>query len=155
MRLILVFCTAVFITSPALPETAGVAQDQDDVFVTDGVLHELRNLQVFKDDQASRCTPGSVCPAQSGELETDPSKLRAATEHFLQKYPMIRLIVNPAPPRDYSVSINHQDCKATEKGLYKVLPGLTRVRVERSGKAPCEWSGRLLQGDSQEILCNL
>ena len=88
-----------------------------------------------------------------GEASSDlkPAK---SIDFWLEKYPVIRIVVQPAPPRDYKVSINGQDCPATEKGLYKVPIGIVDVRIQREGKPPCVWSGRLTNGGKQEVACN-
>jgi hypothetical protein len=73
---------------------------------------------------------------------------------FLETFPTIRIVVQPAPPRDYSVVINGEECPATEQGVYKVPGGWVDVRVERPGKPPCVWKGPLLKG-KQEVACQL
>jgi hypothetical protein len=75
---------------------------------------------------------------------------------LLQKYPQIHLIVQPVPPRDYSVKVNGSTYEATERSLYGVPPGVTIVvRVERSGKPPCQWSGIVFDGQVQMVDCTL
>jgi hypothetical protein len=74
---------------------------------------------------------------------------------WLERFPTIRLIVQPAPPRDYSVAINGEFCPPTERGLYKVPAGPVEVRVTRGAKPPCVWSGNLADGLTQEVPCAL
>jgi hypothetical protein len=74
---------------------------------------------------------------------------------LLTTYPTLHLVVQPVPPRDYSVKINGQAYSATEKALYGVAPGSVRVRIERDGKPPCEWSGMVSEGQAQTIACKL
>ena len=88
-------------------------------------------------------------PRSRAEAET-----REPAVGWLEKFPTIRLIVQPAPPRDYSVAINGEECPATERSLYKVPYGAVEVRVVRSGKPPCVWTGRLMDGRTQEVPCN-
>jgi hypothetical protein len=72
----------------------------------------------------------------------------------IERYSTIRLSVQPAPPRDYTVAINGEDCQAIESGVYKVPNGPVEVRVVRPGKTPCRWSGRVTDGRTQEVVCN-
>jgi hypothetical protein len=75
---------------------------------------------------------------------------------LLQRYPQLHLLVEPVPPRDYSVKINGRAYDATEKALYGVASGVViMVRIERSGKVPCEWSGTVSEGQVQTIPCTL
>jgi hypothetical protein len=73
---------------------------------------------------------------------------------WIERYATIRLSVQPAPPRDYTVGINGEDCKAVESGVYKVPNGPVEVRVVRQGRTPCRWSGRVTDGRTQEVVCN-
>jgi hypothetical protein len=86
-------------------------------------------------------------------IETRPGVLDPYSGHrvnsFLERFPTIRIVVQPTPPRDYSVSINGEDCPATEKSLYKVPAGVIEVRVERPGKPPCVWSGPVFSGQKE------
>jgi hypothetical protein len=74
---------------------------------------------------------------------------------FLAQFATVHLDVTPAPPRDYNIIINSEDCRPTEKGLYVVLPGATAVRVTRAGKPPCAWEGNITEGKEQLVSCNL
>jgi len=73
---------------------------------------------------------------------------------WLERFPSVRVVVQPAPPIDYSIAINGEKCPP-EKGLYRVPAGLVKVQVTRSGKAPCIWHGSLLQGQVQDVSCSL
>ena len=94
----------------------------------------------------------SVEVGATGEPEAQQRSL--GRSFWIERFPTIRLVVQPTPPRDYRVSINGEDCPPTERGLYKVPIGATNVRVERSGKASCLWSGTLVDSRTQEVLCN-
>jgi hypothetical protein len=75
---------------------------------------------------------------------------------FLQTYPRLHLVVQPVPPRDYSVKINGRTYQPTEAALYGVVAGaIVRVRIERAGKPPCEWTGTVSDGQVQNIPCTL
>jgi hypothetical protein len=72
----------------------------------------------------------------------------------LERFPNIRLVVQPVPPRDYTVHINGQRYEATERGLYGVAPGRVGVRVIRETKPPCAWEGMVLRDSEQLVSCN-
>jgi hypothetical protein len=74
---------------------------------------------------------------------------------YLQKFSTIKISVEPAPPRDYRVVINGDDCPATEKSEYKVMPGQSTVKVTRSPKPTCEWTGPIAAGATQLVPCRL
>jgi hypothetical protein len=74
---------------------------------------------------------------------------------FLQRFATIKLIVNPAPPRDYKVVVNGEECPATEAGIYKVMPGKSAISTTRPSKPTCEWSGSIAPGAVQEVNCAL
>jgi hypothetical protein len=74
---------------------------------------------------------------------------------YLQKFSTIKLEVQPAPPRDYSVVINGEKCPATDEGIYKVLPGNADVNVTRPAIAPCIWHGPVTEGQIQVVNCKL
>jgi len=74
---------------------------------------------------------------------------------FFEKYSTIKLIVNPAPPRDYKVIVNGEECPATEAGTYKVMPGESVVNATRPSKPQCEWHGPIAPGAVQEVNCSL
>jgi len=71
---------------------------------------------------------------------------------LLQTFPQLHIVVQPVPPRDYSVKINGRTYAATEVALYGVVAGaIVMVRIERAGKPPCDWSG----GQVQTVSCTL
>jgi hypothetical protein len=74
---------------------------------------------------------------------------------FLEKYSTIKLIVKPAPPRDYKVTVNGEECPATEAGIYKVMPGESVVKATRPSKPQCDWHGPIAPGAVQEVNCPL
>jgi hypothetical protein len=77
-------------------------------------------------------------------------------DELLEMYPKLHIVVQPIPPRDYSVKINGRIYQATETSLYGVSSSVVvTVRVERLGKPPCEWSGKLPKGQVQTIACTL
>lgn len=100
-------------------------------------------------------------PDQGGHQPSRRSFWEGLGDYFkvgeiLQTYPQLHLVVQPVPPRDYSVTINGQTYDATDMGLYGVVPGATiTVRVERPGKQPCDWSGQVMGGQVQTIACTL
>jgi hypothetical protein len=73
---------------------------------------------------------------------------------WLERFPTVHLVVQPTPPRDFTVAINGEACPATERGLYKVPGGKVEVQVVRLGKPPCVWNGYLESGRMQEVSCN-
>jgi hypothetical protein len=74
---------------------------------------------------------------------------------YLQKFSTIKITVDPVPPRDYGVVINGDNCPATEKGEYKVMPGASIVKVTRATKPSCEWRGSIAEGATQFVACKL
>lgn len=73
--------------------------------------------------------------------------------YFLRQLPAIKITVIPAPPRDYTVTINGEGVPATELGRYRVPAGAVIVIVSRTGKQPCVWRG-MVSGDTP-INCGL
>ncbi|WP_316199367.1 hypothetical protein [Bradyrhizobium sp. SZCCHNS2002] len=71
----------------------------------------------------------------------------------LQKYPIIHIVVNPVPPRDYVIRINGKVYEATERSEYAVKQGPVAVEVTRKDRPPCLWRGSAKP--VQEILCSL
>ncbi|WP_166299588.1 hypothetical protein [Bradyrhizobium sp. 2S1] len=94
--------------------------------------------------------PGS---SKAGYLQSFRTVER--TTVILEKYSTIRLLVNPAPPRDYNVTVNGEVCPATEAGIYKVMPGESVVNATRPKKPKCEWRGSIAPGAVQEVKCAL
>jgi hypothetical protein len=74
---------------------------------------------------------------------------------YLERYSTIKLIVRPAPPRDYNVLVNDERCPATEEGIYKVMPGISKVNVSRAQKPRCDWQGTIEAGAIQMVECKL
>jgi hypothetical protein len=143
---LLAFCVAV---SPALAQSRpslgplpGRGPDDEQMYVTQRAREEAI-AQV-------------AAAAEIAERGTSPAaeQTARALSGWLEKFPTIRLIVQPAPPRDYSVAINGEDCPATERGLYKVPSGSVEVRVVRAGKPPCVWTGNLTYGRTQDVPCD-
>ena len=74
---------------------------------------------------------------------------------YLERFSTIKIVVKPAPPRDYSVVINDEPCPTTEEGIYKVLPGSSKVNVSRAKKPKCDWQGLIGAGAVQLVECKL
>jgi hypothetical protein len=74
---------------------------------------------------------------------------------IIERFASVRLMVNPVPPRDYKIVINGEECEPTERDLYRVLPGHVAVRVSRTGKPECNWTGSIAGGKEQVIACSL
>src|SRR5262245_46201604 len=97
----------------------------------------------------------------TSELRKAAPEIRGATNFgalmssWIVRFPTIRIEVQPSPPRDYSISINDEDCPPTERSMYRVPTGITRVRVERAGHPPCLWDGNLIVGRVYDVRCNL
>jgi hypothetical protein len=106
---------------------------------------------------------GNIVSKQAGvEISLEPGKKKAYLLSFtdvqtaiLEKYSTIRLLVKPAPPRDYKVIVNGEECPATEAGIYKVMPGESAVKVSRPSIKECEWHGPIGPGAVQEVDCSL
>jgi hypothetical protein len=72
---------------------------------------------------------------------------------WLQHFPTIRVIVQPTPPKDFLLTINGEQCPATEKAIYRVPAGAVTIRVWREGGAPCEKTYNTVQGQVYEVQC--
>ena len=73
----------------------------------------------------------------------------------MEKFSTIKLEVQPAPPRDYKVVVNGEECPATEEGVYKVLPGDSSINVSRPNLPVCQWRGPLTAGQTRVVNCRL
>jgi len=71
---------------------------------------------------------------------------------ILGKYPTLHLVIEPVPPRDYSIEINGAIYPVTDASMYGVAPGSVKVRVYREGKSPCIWSG-VATAPTQTVNC--
>ena len=74
---------------------------------------------------------------------------------LLERFSTIKLTVKPAPPRDYKVIVNGEECPATEAGIYKVMAGVSVINATRPDKPKCEWHGSIAPGGVQEVNCQL
>jgi hypothetical protein len=74
---------------------------------------------------------------------------------FFDHYATIRVIVSPAPPRDYKVTINGEHCPTTDKATYLVRPGKASVTVTLTGKPLCAWAGTVSVTTEQAVECSL
>jgi hypothetical protein len=159
MNLPLVVLAVSLVTSP------GLAQSRPEVdlinrWATDKQVYVTKQAREKTQAQAARTAGERTLKVEGVGVRASQTTAEAQEQAartlngWLENFPTIRLIVQPAPPRDYSVAINGEDCPPTERGLYKVPSGLVQVRVERAGKPPCVWSGRLTDGRTQEVPCN-
>jgi hypothetical protein len=139
---ILLIATAVAI-SPVQGQTPSEPVDQwekdKQVYVTKAVRQEVLARSL----------------AEESLGETKPSRLQSVISNWLERFPTIRLVVQPSPPRDYQITINGEPCPPTEKSLYKVPAGTAEVRVIRGAMPPCVWRGQLKDGLTEEVRCNL
>jgi hypothetical protein len=72
----------------------------------------------------------------------------------LDTWPVIKLVVMPVPPLDYSVSINGQTMNVTERSEYAVPPGTDVVmNVTRGSYPPCAWVGHVVK--NEQVICRL
>ena len=80
-----------------------------------------------------------------------------ATTHnvglWLQKFPTIRVIVQPTPPKEFLLTINGEACPATEKAMYRVPAGTVTVRVWRQGSPVCEKTHNTSPGSTYDVAC--
>jgi hypothetical protein len=90
---------------------------------------------------------------KSSFLNLFRSTERATT--FFERFAAIKLVVQPAPPRDYKVVVNGEECAATDAGVYKVMPGESAINVTRPSKPQCEWHGPIATGATKEVDCSL
>jgi hypothetical protein len=72
---------------------------------------------------------------------------------WLQKLPTIRIVVQPMPPKDFLLTINGEQCPATEKAIYRVPEGAVTVRVWREGSASCEKTYDTVAGQVYDVQC--
>lgn len=73
----------------------------------------------------------------------------------LEIAPLIKIKVEPIPPRDYVVFINGQKMPDSEKSEYKPRPGHVSVRVTRPTKNDCIWEAELEENDVKEVPCTM
>lgn len=99
------------------------------------------------DDWNVRSVP--LTPNQDAFIDVDHLRPK------IQTYPVVKLVVVPVPPRDYSIRINKREQSASEAASYRVPKGQVEVIVERAGKPPCVWKGPLLPGQVKTINCPL
>jgi hypothetical protein len=76
-----------------------------------------------------------------------------AVGFWLERYPTIRVIVRPTPPKDFLLTINGELCPATEKAMYRVPIGAVTIRVWRQGSAPCEKTYAASEGQVYDVHC--
>jgi hypothetical protein len=115
---------------------------ENEVYVTKGVRREVRGTFSWPRPRGGKPVATNVEPI-------DPYRVRV----WIAKFPIIRLIVEPTPSKDYTVTVNGEDCTGQTREMYKVPTGNAEVRVERPGKPPCVWIGRVNMGQTQEVAC--
>jgi hypothetical protein len=148
MKLTVVTFAIAIVTSPALAQSRPDIDALADRWSADKQMHIPNSVRNFVKVAVTQEATGLMSRSTSRE------ELTRALSGWLERFPTIHLVVQPAPPRDYSVAINGEDCPATERGLYKVPFGSVEVRVVRTGRPPCVWSGKLVDGRTQEVSCN-
>ncbi|MDE5457639.1 hypothetical protein GWE18_33470 [Bradyrhizobium sp. CSA112] len=72
---------------------------------------------------------------------------------WLQRFPTIRVIVQPTPPREFLLTINGEPCPATEKAIYRVPAGAVTVRVWRQGSSTYEKTYNAVAGQVYDVQC--
>ena len=72
---------------------------------------------------------------------------------WLERFPTIRVIVQPMPPKEFLLTINGEPCPATEKAMYRVPAGAVTIRVWRQGSAPCEKTYNTVAGAVYDVQC--
>jgi hypothetical protein len=92
-------------------------------------------------------------PAQYQAIENTLSPKAVFMQ--IRHRPIVKIVVNPVPPRDYVVEINGVREKTTELSAYRVDAGKVAVRVTRANKPPCTWEDELTFGEEKEIPCDL
>ena len=124
--------------------------------LTKGVRDSSLTLEWDQGGQLVKTSDGTVRakrPDQSSFLTTI-IYLQTANV-YPERFSTVRVEVVPAPPRDYKVVINGEDCTATERGIYRVVPGRVAVEVTRTPKPACAWKGDIAAGKEQRVNCSL
>jgi hypothetical protein len=136
----------------ALERTAKKWAKENGVILTSGAMESLKrelSRPAAKTAQRKFSREGYGY-GYRGDLES--SNLVVA---FLERFPILHVVVEPIPPRDYVILINGERQVATEESKYAVGRGKrTSVRVTRAGRPPCIWGPKLVE-DDEEILCSL
>jgi hypothetical protein len=73
-----------------------------------------------------------------GSMTNDPEFSKMVLGMWLRQFPLLKVIVQPTPPKEFLLTINGEPCPATEKATYRVPRGAIRVRVWREGRPLCE-----------------
>lgn len=97
----------------------------------------------------------SLAKAETKEMESATNQI-ATTQNvglWLQRFPTIRVIVQPTPPKEFLLTINGEACPATEKAMYRVPAGTVTVRVWRQGSAVCEKTHNTSPGSIYDVTC--
>jgi hypothetical protein len=121
-------------------------------------------VMMGRTDTGQFVTSARPSPPQQIELFDEASKawlnftelgshIKAHVFQLLQTYPKVHLVVQPVPPKDYTVKINGKLYGTMDE--YLVPTGtLITFKVERAGKMPCDWSGQVVE-DNMQIVCTL
>jgi hypothetical protein len=161
MKLLLVVFALSFVIWPVLAEPLvdnlidrWAAEKQ--IYVTKRAREETRKAFSSVSECPKKSKDGKCIGVQGRGIELRNAR-PAANElrGWIEKFPIIRVIVEPTPPRDYTITVNGEDCTSHNKDAFKVPAGVAEVRVERLGKPPCVWSGHVTSGRTQEVACNL
>lgn len=72
----------------------------------------------------------------------------------MKSYPRIHISVQPTPPIDYTIIINDRR-EGPEKSIFVVPMGDVTVIVQRTGKPPCSWTGKLGARERHTLECTL
>jgi hypothetical protein len=151
----------VFLDEAArLPGVPGGSYSNLDSGHSSSETHESNLGDVYADVYGKgypQCCSEGQSLGEAHSVEKGSFLLRTfhAASDFLEQFSTIKLVVQPAPPRDYKVIINGEECPATEAGIYKVLPGDSVIDATRPSKQKCEWHGSIAAGATQEVDCPL
>jgi len=93
--------------------------------------------------------------SEEGYASADPSQPGTIRNValWLERFPTIRVVVQPTPPKDFLLTINGESCPSTEKAMYRVPVGEVKVRVWRPGTSICEKTYNTSPGSAYEVQC--
>ncbi|MDE5457640.1 hypothetical protein GWE18_33475 [Bradyrhizobium sp. CSA112] len=141
-------------------EYAKMLSDQVAVIVSDLQREKLSGSSHGMGKSQGQVAEGQVIAAQPSEPEiaamVTAQLTRQATGQlglWLQRFPTVRVVVQPTPPKDFLLTINGEQCPATEKAMYRVPAGAVTIRVWRQGSAPCEKTYNTVAGAVYDVQC--
>jgi hypothetical protein len=132
------------------PEVAAAIAKQFGTLTTDKTVSpKTLGLQ-----DRPRCTirlggleiPNAICSVAAAQ---DNIQLSTFSFLWLQAHPLIRLSVQPDPPKDYAVRINGTELAVGSS--YRVLAGNVVVEVSRAGQQPCVWK-EIVKGPAERLV---